>query len=66
MSDEEKSVNGWWDKMQLGQKQILRLMVQMLNGAAEGQALEVRRSPGQLKIALVDRPETKGEPDMGS
>jgi hypothetical protein len=67
MSEQTKMevVDGWWNEMKLGQKQIVRLMLQMLGGTGEGEVLEVRRTPGQLEISVVKRPESK-EPDLSA
>ena len=59
MSAEEKSVEDWWNKMNLFQKQMVRLMVQMLGDTADGQVLVVRRKPDGLVVKIVDEPVTK-------
>ena len=59
MSTEEKSVEDWWNKMNLFQKQMVRLMVQMLGDTADGQVLVVRRKPNGLVVKIVDEPVTK-------
>ena len=59
MSAEEKSVEDWWNKMNLFQKQMVRLMVHMLGDTADGQVLVVRRKPDGLVVEIVDEPVTK-------
>jgi hypothetical protein len=67
MSEKTKMevVDGWWNEMGVCQKQMVRLMVQMLGGTGEGEVLEVRRTPGHLKISVVKRPESK-EPEVAT
>ena len=55
-----ESVDGWWNEMNLFQKQMVQGLVQMLGGApVEGEVLGVGEAVCKMEIKVVMRPEAK-------
>jgi hypothetical protein len=57
MNEQENSVNKWWEGMNLNQKQMVRLMVQMGRQTTEDHVFEVRRKAGGIDMVVVNRPQ---------